>query len=143
MNNDEMTVLLTGYAPAPKGTVMQEKQRLFGVILEVDLRTNRVVDADVPGVTDLSRDFFKRIALGYDLSQGVEGLCAKVRARYWATSTESLVACLRLINQRYEEGMKKLGQDKPARPREDVGSSEFRPLERSVTRQVRNMARHA
>lgn len=108
MATEETTILLTGYAPAPKGTVMQEKQRLFGVILEVDLRTHRIVDADVPGVTDLSRDFFKRIALGYDLSNGVEELCEKIRARYWATSTDSLVACLRLINQRYEEGMRRL-----------------------------------
>ena len=111
MTTEEKTILLTGYAPAPKGTVMQEKQRLFGVVLEVDLRTHRIVNADVPGVTDLSRDFFKRVAIGYNMSEGVGPLCDKVRARYWTSSTDSLIACLKLIAQRYEEGLKRLVSD--------------------------------
>ncbi len=118
MREGETTILLTGYAPAPKGTVMQERQRLFGVVLEVDVRTQRVVAADVPGVTDLSRDFFRRLAVGYDLSLGIDRLCDKVRARYWTSSTDSLIACLKIIGQRYEDGMKRLflaGDEAPRR----------------------------
>lgn len=117
MSTEETTILLTGYAPAPKGTVMQDRQRLFGIILEVDLATQTILRADVPGVTDLSRDFFQRIAVGYDLSGGIDKLCETVRARYWTASTESLVACLKMIWQRYEDGHKRLrGENVAAAP---------------------------
>ena len=108
MTDDNDTVLITGYAPAPKGTVMQESQRLFGVVIEVDRRTHRIVAADIPGVTDLSKDFFRRVAVGYDLSQGVERLAEKVRSRYWTSSTDALIACLKIIGQRFEEGQKRI-----------------------------------
>jgi hypothetical protein len=109
--DSEFTILLTGYAPAPKGTVMQERQRLFGVVLEVDIRTHTIVAADVPGVTDLSRDFFARLAVGYDMSHGLETLCERIRSHYWTTSTDSLIASLRIAWQRYEEGLKRLAEN--------------------------------
>lgn len=142
MSIEETTILLTGYAPAPKGTVMQEKQRLFGVVLEVDLRTHRIINADVPGVTDLSRDFFKRVAIGYDMSKGVGRLCDKVRARYWTSSTDSLVACLRLISQRYEEGLKRLYSDALEADSPDNLQSGYRMSRRGLQRNC-NVGSHA
>ena len=136
MAGEETTILLTGSAPAPKGTVMQERQRLFGVVLEVDMKTCRIVGADVPGVTDLSKRFFRDIALGYDLSDGIDRLCEKVRARYWTSSTDSLVACLKIIGQRYEEGMKRLTCGEPAAIRRPQS-----PLQR-ITQPSNEFPRH-
>ena len=140
MATEETTILLTGYAPAPKGTVMQEKQRLFGVVLEVDLLTHRIVGADVPGVTDLSRDFFRRVVVGYDLSNGIEQLCEMVRARYWTASTDSLVACLKLIGQRYEEGQKRAIAEAARPERGNSLAVSYRPMS-SLSRGPRHLVR--
>ncbi|MEX0408642.1 DUF3870 domain-containing protein [Aquibium sp. LZ166] len=142
MANKEPTILLTGYAPAPKGTVMQEKQRLFGVVLEVEMRNGRIVGADVPGVTDLSKDFFRRVAVGYELSNGVEKLCEKVRARYWTSSTDSLIACLKMIGQRYEEGLKRLacGDPRTASLRGPQTTTRVRELRSAFQPQVARQA---
>ena len=95
------TVLVTGYAPSPHGTAMHSAYKYAGVVLEIDLQTDKIVNAEFTFVTSLARDFIARIIQGYNLNDGLEGLFEKIRALYWAPSTQAVIACIKSAVQRY------------------------------------------
>lgn len=95
------TVLVTGYAPSPHGTAMHSLYNYAGVVLEIDPQTDIIVNAEFTFVTSLARDFITRLIQGYNLNNGLEGLCQKIRDRYWAPSTQSVNACVKVAVQRY------------------------------------------
>lgn len=101
--SENCTVLVSGYAQAPRGTGMSETMTWIGVVLEIDLRTHEIVAADATFVTDLARDFFRRTVLGYRLTDGLEGLTALIENRIHTPSKNSLQTALQAAFQRYVE----------------------------------------
>jgi len=97
----ENTVLVTAYAPAPRGTTMYEVHRYAGVVMEIDLETNQIVNAEFTFITNLAKDFFVRLVQGYNLEDGIDQLAEKIRKRYYAPSVEAVIACLKVGFQRY------------------------------------------
>ena len=105
------TILVTGYAPAPKGSSMYEAYKTAGVVLEIDPTANVLVRAEFIFVTDLAKDYVSRLVSGYDLSNGVEPLVERIQAHYFTPSTESVVMALRVAYQRYQQSaLPKLAQ---------------------------------
>lgn len=94
------TVLVTAYSPAPMGTSMYEMYRYAGLILEIDLDNDTIVDAEPTLVTNLAKEFFKNLLVGYDLKKGDE-LVEIIRKKYWAPSNEAFIACLKVAMRRY------------------------------------------
>lgn len=101
--SENRTVLVSGYAQAPRGTGMSETMTWIGVVLEIDLHTHEIVAADATFVTDLARDFFRRTVLGYRLTDGLEGLTAMIENRIHTPSKNSLQTALQAAFQRYVE----------------------------------------
>lgn len=99
----QKTVLVSGYAQAPKGTGMSETMTWIGVVLEVDCTTHAIVAADATFVTELARDFFRRVVVGYKLTDGLEGLVALVEKKIHTPSKNSLQVALQAAFQRYVE----------------------------------------
>lgn len=99
----ENTVLVSGYAQAPRGTGMSEMMTWIGVILEVDCRTHEIVSADGTFVTELARDFFRRQVIGYRLTDGLDGLVDRIKKHYNTPSKSALVVALQAAFQRYVE----------------------------------------
>ena len=95
------TVMVTGYAPGPRGTAVQHKYGYLGVIMEIDIETDIIVDVEFTFVTDLANNFFAKMIQGYPLSNGPEELYRRIRARCWTPSTEAIVACVKIAVQRY------------------------------------------
>ncbi len=108
---DGDTVLVTGYAPSPHGTAMHSVYKYAGVVLEIDLNTDKIVNAEFTFITCLARDFIARVIQGYDLNDGLENLFKRVRSRYWAPSTEAVNACIKVAVQRYFDVKARGGQD--------------------------------
>jgi hypothetical protein len=100
------TILVTSYAKAPQGTSMYEVYKHAGIVLEINRRTHEIVDADFTFIVDLTRDYFKRLVVGYDLSNGVEDLIEQIETHFWAPSTSSVVVALRAAYKRYLERIK-------------------------------------
>jgi hypothetical protein len=118
--NNRQTVLVTGYAQAPKGTPMFEVYKWAGIMLEVDVQTNRIVAADSTLIAELSRDFLRRLVVGYDLGAGVEPLLQLMIARLQTPSREALIVAMRSAAQRYAEFGRQLPMSKASgvlRPR--------------------------
>ncbi len=99
----DKTVLVSGYAQAPKGTGLSELMTWIGVVLEIDCKTHSIVDADGTFVTRLARDFFRRQVVGYCLNDGLDGLLESIRTHYNTPSRSSLQVALRAAFQRYVE----------------------------------------
>lgn len=97
------TVLVTGYARAPKGTPMYEQYKLAGAILEIDPAVDVIVDAEFTFLKELSQRFLRDIVRGYCLRSGVEPLTRAVEQRYLAPSQQAYVQALRAAVRRYEE----------------------------------------
>ncbi|MCL6516330.1 DUF3870 domain-containing protein [Alicyclobacillus sp.] len=105
------TILVTGYAPAPKGSSMYEAYKTAGVVLEINPETNILVRAEFTFVTDLAKDYVSRLVNGYDLSKGIEPLVERIQMHYFTPSTEAVIMALRVAYQRYQQAaLPKLAQ---------------------------------
>jgi len=97
------TVLVTAYAKAPQGSSMYELYKHAGIVLEIDLQTDRIVDAEFTFVTDLAKQFFRRLVVGYSLANGVDELIRRIETHYFAPSVDSVITALKSASKRYFE----------------------------------------
>lgn len=95
------TVLVTGYAKAPQGTSMYERHKYVGIVLEIHRETDVILDAEFTFVTELAKDYVRRLAVGYDLKKGIEPLLDHVKNHYFAPSQQSVLVALKVAYQRY------------------------------------------
>jgi hypothetical protein len=101
------TALVTGYSKAPQGTSMYEIYKHVGIVLEIELSTHKIVKAEFTFVADLTKEFFNKLIVGYDLSQGLDPLIARIRAHYIAPSQQAVIVALQSAVQRYWDYVKK------------------------------------
>ena len=97
------TVLVSGYALTPKGTTLHEQLKTFGVVLEIDTESDTIVDAAFMLLSDLGRDFCRRLVVGYNLNEGVDPLLARVSDALLLPSQPAITMALRAAVQRYQE----------------------------------------
>ena len=102
------TVLVTGYAKAPQGTAMYEVSKYAGIVLEINPNSNVIVNAEFTFITDLAKDFFRRLLVGYDLSDGIDELIRRIESNYFAPSTNSIIVAMKAAIRRYEEHKSKV-----------------------------------
>ncbi|MFT9846771.1 DUF3870 domain-containing protein [Aneurinibacillus sp. REN35] len=95
------TVLVTGYSKAPQGTSMYEVYKHAGIVLEVHLETNKVVGVEFTFVAELSKDYFRRLIVGYDISEGIDPLIKRIQDHYFAPSQQAIIVALQSAIQRY------------------------------------------
>lgn len=101
------TILVTGYAKAPQMSVMYEKYKYAGVVLEINVEKNTIVNAEFTVVTSLANNFLKKIVVGYDLNNGTDDLIKQIKCRYVAPSTNSYIVAIKSALRRYEEHRQK------------------------------------
>jgi Domain of unknown function (DUF3870) len=101
------SVLVTGYSKAPQGTSMYEMFKHAGIVLEIDMETHTIVDAEFTFIAQLTKDFFRRLMIGYNLSEGIEPLIARIQDHYYAPSQQAIIVALQSAVQRYWDVQKK------------------------------------
>lgn len=97
------SVLVTGYAKAPQGTSMYEVYRHAGIVLEVEIKTHKILDVEFTMVADLTKNFFKKLVVGYSLEDGLDNLISRIKKYYFAPSQQAIIVALQSANQRYWE----------------------------------------
>ncbi|RNB87671.1 DUF3870 domain-containing protein [Brevibacillus fluminis] len=95
------TVLVTGYSKAPQGTSMYEVYKHAGIVLEVHMETHRIVGVEFTFVAGLTKDFFERLVVGYELDKGLEPLIKRIQDHYFAPSQQAIIVALQSAVQRY------------------------------------------
>jgi len=97
----ERIAIFTGRARLGEGLTAE---KLFGVLtvgLEVDMETGCILDADCTLSTEIARNFFKKIVLGYSLKNGIDPLLKKFQIRYYGEVSKALGAALKNIYREY------------------------------------------
>jgi hypothetical protein len=97
------TVLVSGYAQAPRGTGMSEMMTWVGVVLEIDVTTHRILRADGTFLTELARTYFRETVLDYRLTDGFDGLAARLAERFQTPTKPALIVACQAAYQRYVE----------------------------------------
>jgi len=100
------TVLVTGYSKAPQNTSMYELYKHAGIVLEVELGTHIIRDAEFTVIADLTKNFFRRLMVDYDLSNGLDDLIQRLREHYFAPSQQAIIVALQSAVQRYWDNVK-------------------------------------
>ena len=95
--------IVTAYAKAPQNTSMYEVFTYIGVVLEIDRGSRKIIDAEFTFITDLAKNFFRRLVLGHNMDDGAEELINQIEKSYFAPSTNSISVALRSAFRRYEE----------------------------------------
>ncbi|CAM3469728.1 hypothetical protein GCM10009865_13600 [Aeromicrobium ponti] len=95
------SVVVTGYAKAPQGTAMHEVYKHAGIVLEINFTSHEIIRADFTFITDLTKEFFERILIGYSLKDGVEPLLEMIKRHYFAPSQQAIIVALQAAIQRY------------------------------------------
>ncbi|WP_257985448.1 DUF3870 domain-containing protein [Bacillus sp. V5-8f] len=101
--NNLKTVLVTAYAKAPQGSAMYEIYKHAGIVLEINPSNHVIVNAEFTFITDLAQDFFRRMTIGYNLSNGVDTLVKHIETHYFAPSSGSVIVALKAAYKRYIE----------------------------------------
>src|SRR5690625_2705129 len=100
------SVLVTGYSKAPQGTSMYEMYRHAGIVLEIELETHKIIDVEFTMIAELTKNFFKKLVVGYCLEDGLDNLIDRIKAYYFAPSQQAIIVALQAANQRYWEFLK-------------------------------------
>lgn len=99
------TVLITAYAKAPQNTSMYENNKYMGIVLEIHKDKHIVLDAECTFMTNLAKDYFKRMIVGTDFSQDISPLIKSIEKNYLAPSQHSLIVALKIACQRYNDSI--------------------------------------
>jgi hypothetical protein len=102
------TVIVTGYAKAPQGTSMYEMYKHAGIVLEVNLKDHKIIGAEFTFVTELTKNYFQKLLIGYCLEDGVEQLIKRIQSFYFAPSQQAIIVALQAAVQRYWDNVKQM-----------------------------------
>ncbi|NPV71376.1 MAG: DUF3870 domain-containing protein [Firmicutes bacterium] len=98
---ESRTIFVTGYARIPEGITANQLYKVLGIGVEIDPRTEVIIDADCTLATTVGKSFFKKLVVGYDLGVGIEPLVQRFERRYHGSAQKAIIAALRVIEQRY------------------------------------------
>jgi len=96
-----VTVIVGGDAAAPAGSGVREVYGHVGIVLEIDPTTDLIVAVDAVYITELARDFVRRLLIGYCLADGFPELQRRITEHVLFHSQGALVVALRTAVQRY------------------------------------------
>src|SRR5699024_6480856 len=95
------SVLVTGYSKAPQGTSMYEIYKHAGIVLEVNLETDVIIDVECTFVAKLTNEFFKRLLVGFDLKDDFQNIVQRIKKYYYTPSQQATIVALQVATQRY------------------------------------------
>lgn len=98
---NETTVLFSGYARLPSGTVSSELYGVMALVLLVDIQTGQIVEADCTLSTRLAERFVNQLLVGQNLNDNPEGLIRKINLVYQGSAKKALITALRTIIDKY------------------------------------------
>lgn len=97
------TLIVTAYAKAPQSTVMYEQHKYMGIILEIEKQSSIIVNVEVTVLTEIVKNYLKRMIVGYDFSKDISPLIETIEENYFAPSQNSLIVSLKVAHQRYQD----------------------------------------
>lgn len=103
MQMSPSTLIITAYAKAPQNTVMYEKHKHMGIVLEIEKQSSIIVKAEVTVMTEIVKNYLNRVIVGTDFSKDITPLIEILESNYFAPSQNSLIVALKVAHQRYQD----------------------------------------
>ena len=100
------TTFVSGYAQAPKGTSLWESGSLFGIMLEIDKETHKIVNADCTFVTKLARDYLSKLIVGEDFLNDFDNIVISIKSNMFIPTTNTIIVAIKIAHQRYLDSIK-------------------------------------
>lgn len=97
------TVIVTAYSKAPQNTTMYENNKHMGLVLEIHKKTHVIVDAEVTVMTDIVKNYFKRLLVGCNFKEDITPLIEQIKENYQAPSQNAMIVALKVAHQRYHD----------------------------------------
>ena len=95
------SVLVTAYAKAPQNTIIYEQNKNIGIVLEIDKASHIVINAEIMFVTNLAKDYFRRLILGTDFSKDLNNLLNNIETDLLIPSQQAVIVAIKIAHQRY------------------------------------------
>jgi len=96
-------VLITGFAQVPRGTTLYERNKIIGVVLVVNTKTEIIEDAEFTFVADLTNYYLSDLIKGYDLKKGIQPLTEIIKKHCLIPSQGAIIQAVRSAWDRYHE----------------------------------------
>lgn len=95
------TIFFTGYAKLPSNITAEKLYEVIAVGVEVDPKTGIIVDCDVTLATAVAKSFFRKLATGYNLNNGIEGLTYTFERRYFGSARKAIITGLKIMYEKW------------------------------------------
>lgn len=105
MNDDN--ILITGFAQLPRGTTLYERNKIIGVVLVINTKTEVIEDAEFTFVADLTNFYLSSLVKDYNLKKGIVPLLDKVKKHCHIPSQGAIIQAIRSAWDRYQEAKEK------------------------------------
>jgi len=100
LNKDD-TVFITGHAKLPTAITAEKLYEVIAIGVEVDSQTGIIINSDCTLATDVGKNFFKKLTIGYCLLNGIEPLILQFENRYYGSARKAIVTALKLMYDKW------------------------------------------
>ncbi len=95
------SVIFSAYAKLPAGITAYEVHKVIGVVVEIDMHTGCILQAECTLATKLASDFIARMLVGYNMNDGLEALNAQIEKHYQASAKKAVLTAVRMLNDKF------------------------------------------
>lgn len=95
------SVVFSAYAKLPTGITAYEAHKVIGVVVEVDMHTGEILNAECTLATKVARDFIAKMLIGYNLNDGIQALNAQIEKHYQASAKKAVLTAVRMLDDKF------------------------------------------
>jgi len=95
-------ILLTGYARLPKGITATEIYGSVAIGILADKKTGTIMDIECSLVTELARNFVKRLVKGHNLKE-FDKIEAVLTKHYYGSAEKALITAIKRCCDKYNQ----------------------------------------
>lgn len=96
----DSSIICVGYSRLPEGMTGYKLYGSMGVGLEIDVKTNKIINATATFVTSMCTSFLCDIFKGHDVNQGIEEPIKKFEEKYYGMGKKAIIAA---VNDAYNQ----------------------------------------
>lgn len=95
------SVIFSAYAKLPSGITAYEVHKVIGLVVEIDMHSGRIMQAECTLATKLASDFISKMLVGYNMNDGMEALNAQIEKHYQASAKKAVLTAVRMLNDKF------------------------------------------
>ena len=104
------TVFVTGVAKLSKDDPIASMYEVFFLSLVVDRDSGIIVDATCNTAREMTKDFIRSLLVRRNLADGVDGMVAEIRRRFFGLAQKALIVALKDAHNHYVMAKNKMFQ---------------------------------